>query len=144
MSRWPGAPLFLTPQDGRPAGRHQGHQPTGPDPALRADVRRVSRLPGHRLRPRVAGMFLLLPLVAQLQCDPLVTQARSPGSRMGPATSARLSLLALKLLDQERRRPMSDFHCDEALGLFAGLQILPKTTFATDYSSRTPREDQPR
>jgi hypothetical protein len=61
-----------------------------------------------------------------------------------PATSALLSLLALKLLDQERRSPSSDFHCDEALGLCAGLNLLPRTTFAPDYSDRTPREHQHR
>jgi hypothetical protein len=57
---------------------------------------------------------------------------------MVPATSALLSLLALKWLDKERRSHISDFNFDEALGLFAGLNILPKTTFATDYSYRTP------
>ena len=63
---------------------------------------------------------------------------------MVPATSALLSLLTLQLLDKERRSHSSDFNFDEALGLFAGLNILPKTTFATDYSYRTQREDQHR
>src|SRR5262245_52993116 len=134
MSHGPGTPLFLSPQYGRPAGSHPGHPPTGPDQALKADVRRVSLIPGHRLRTRVAGIFLFLPLLAQLQFDQLVTQAGYPGSRMVPAASALLSLLALKLLDKERRSHISDFNFDEALGLFAGLNILPKTTFATDYS----------
>jgi hypothetical protein len=92
----------------------------------------------------VAGIFLFLPLLAQVQFDQLVTQAGYPGSRMVPATSALLSLLALKLLDKERRSHISDFNFDEALGLFAGLNILPKTTFATDYSYRTQRENQHR
>lgn len=48
------------------------------------------------------------------------------------------------MLDQERRSHISDFNFDEALGLFAGLNILPKTTFATDYSYRTQREYQHR
>jgi hypothetical protein len=82
--------------------------------------------------------------LAQLQFDQLVTQAGYPGSQMVPATSALLSLLALKLLDKERRSHISDFNFDEALGLFAGLNILPKTTFATDYSYRTQREYQHR
>jgi hypothetical protein len=96
------------------------------------------------LRTRVAGIFLFLPLLAQVRFDRLVAQADYPGSRMVPATSALLSLLALKLLDKERRSHISDFHFDEALGLFAGLHILPKTTFATDYSYRTQREHQHR
>jgi hypothetical protein len=63
---------------------------------------------------------------------------------MVPATSALLSLLTLKWLDKERRSHISDGNFDEALGLFAGLNSLPKTTFATDYSYRTQRDYQHR
>ena len=48
----------------------------------------------------------------------------------------------LKLLDKERRGHINDFNFDEALGLFAGLNVLPKKSFATDYSYRTTREHQ--
>lgn len=63
---------------------------------------------------------------------------------MVPATCALLSLLALKLLDKERRSHINDFNFDEALGLFAGLNILPKKSFATDYSYRHGRPQQQR
>jgi hypothetical protein len=96
------------------------------------------------LRTRVAGVFLFWPLLAQLRFDELVREAGYAGSQMVPAVSALLSLLALKLLDKERRSHISDFNFDRALGLFAGLNILPKTTFATDYSYRTVREQQRR
>jgi hypothetical protein len=94
---------------------------------------------GRRLRTRVAGIFLFLPLLARLRFDQIVRRAGYPGSQMVPATGALLSLLVLKLLDKERRSHISDFNFDEALGLFAGLNILPKATFATDYSYRTQR-----
>lgn len=61
---------------------------------------------------------------------------------MVPAANALLSLLMLKLLDKERLSHIDDFNCDEALGLFAGLNILPKKSFATDYSYRTMRDHQ--
>jgi hypothetical protein len=61
---------------------------------------------------------------------------------MVPATAALLSLLALKLLDKERRSHIGDFNFDEALGLFAGLNILPKKSYATDYSYRTTHTHQ--
>jgi len=77
-----------------------------------------------------------------LRFDDIVRAAGYPGSRMVPAPSALLSLLALKLLDKERRSHIDDFNCDEALGLFAGLNILPKKSFATDYSYRTQRTHQ--
>jgi hypothetical protein len=53
-----------------------------------------------------------------------------------------LSLLALKLLDKERRSHIDDFNFDEALGLFCGLNVLPKKSYATAYSYRTKREQQ--
>lgn len=98
--------------------------------------------PGRSLHTRVAGIFVFLPLLARVEFDTLVAQARYPGSRMVPASSALLSLLVLKLLDKERRSHISDFDCDEALGLFAGLNILPKKSYATDYSYRTQRGHQ--
>lgn len=85
---------------------------------------------------------MFLPLLARLGFDHLIRQAGYPGSRMVPAASAVLSLLALKLLDKERRSHIDDFNFDEALGLFAGLNILPKKSFATDYSYRTERGQQ--
>jgi len=72
-----------------------------------------------------AGLFLFLPLLARVQFDHLVRQAGYPGSPMIPAASALLSLLALKLLDKERRSHIDDFNFDEAVGLFAGLNVLP-------------------
>jgi hypothetical protein len=95
-----------------------------------------------RLRTRVAGVFLFLPLLARLGFDALVRQAGYPGSRMVPADAALLSLLTLKLLDEERRSHIDDFDCEAALGLCAGLNILPKKSFATDYSYRTQRHQQ--
>jgi hypothetical protein len=90
----------------------------------------------------VAGLFLFLPLLAQVGFDQLVRQAGHPGSRMVPAAAALLSLLALKLLDKERRSHIDDFNFDEAVGLFAGLNILPKKSYATASSYRTLRDHQ--
>lgn len=102
----------------------------------------MSLTPGRCLRTRLAGLFLFLPLLARVQFDQIVNRAGYPGSEMVPATSALLSLLTLKLLDKERRSHINDFNFDEAVGLFAGLNIPPKKTYATDYSYRTVREHQ--
>lgn len=87
-------------------------------------------------------MFLFLPLLAQLRWDQLVECADYPSTCRVPAPCALLSLLTLKRLDKERLSHIDDFNCDEALGLFAGLNILPKKSFATDYSYRTSRQHQ--
>lgn len=107
-----------------------------------ADARLLSLEAGCRLRTRQAGVFLFLPLLARLGFDQLARRADYPGSRMIPAASALLSLLLLKLLDKERRSHVNDFSFDEALGLFAGLNVPPKKSFLTEYSYRTTREQQ--
>jgi len=138
------APLFTASPRGRPCGSATHAQAASPELPATADQRQLSLTPGRRLRSRVAGLFLFLPLLARLGWDRLVTQAGYPGSRMVPATSALLSLLVLKLLDKERRSHIDDFNCDEAVGLFAGLNIPPKKSYATDYSYRTERAQQHR
>lgn len=136
------SPLFVEPSIGRPA-REQTEHARPHVPAI-ADRRQLQLRPGRRLRTRVAGIFLFVPLLAKLGFDQLVRRADYPGSRLVPATNALLSLLALKLLDKERRSHINDFNCDEALGLFAGLNVLPKKSFATDYSYRGERCQQQR
>src|SRR5262249_11255109 len=103
LACWPGSPFFGNPLRGRPQ-RADFQQPLGqPEIPATADCRQRALTPGRRLRTRVAGLFLFLPLLAHLPFDTLVTQAAYPGSRMVPAVAALLSLLALKLLDKERR-----------------------------------------
>jgi hypothetical protein len=61
---------------------------------------------------------------------------------MIPAAAALLSLLALKRLDKERRSPGNDVNFDEALGLWAGLNVLPQKSFLTASSDRGDRSHQ--
>jgi hypothetical protein len=114
----------------------------GPELPEVADCRVLNLAPDRSWHTRVAGVFLFLPLLARLDFQRLVTDAGYPGSRMVPPAGALLSLLALKLLDKERRSHIDDFNFDQALGLFAGLNILPKKSFATDYSYRATRDHQ--
>jgi hypothetical protein len=48
-------------------------------------------------------------------------------------------LLAPELLGKRRVGHISDLCRDEGAGLFASLNVLPKATYATDYSSKTER-----
>jgi hypothetical protein len=96
----------------------------------------------RRFRTRAAGVFLFAPLLARMGFDSLVRQAGYAGSKMVPADAALLSLLAMKLLRKERLSHIDDFNVDQGLALFAGLNVLPKKSFATDYSYRTQRSQQ--
>ncbi len=53
---------------------------------------------------------------------------------MIPAVQAWLSLLALKLSSTERNSHVMDLVFDEGIALFAGLNVVPKTTCLATYS----------
>jgi len=101
-----------------------------------ADARQLDLSDGRTLRSRVAGAFLFLPFLAQVGLDAIVNKAQMAGTKMIPAIGYALSLLALKLLDKERKSHIADWNFDEALGWFAGLNVFPKTTATADYSYR--------
>src|SRR5207237_10893031 len=101
-------PLFSARPRGRPPAAPRS--PAQPECPAVADCRIRSLAPGYRASTRLAGLFLFLPLLARVQFDQLVRQAGYPGSKMIPAPSALLSLLALKLLDKERRSHIDDFN----------------------------------
>jgi hypothetical protein len=61
---------------------------------------------------------------------------------MVPATRAFLRVLVLKLLDKARRSHINAVNFDEAVGLFAGLNVPPKKSSATAYAYRTVRAHQ--
>ena len=100
----------------------------------RSEVVSVAALAGKRFESAAAGVFLFAPWLAQLQLDRIVSAAGLPGSKAIPATSYLLSFLALKLLGTERYAHVSEHAFDPGLGLFAGLNVLPKCTAMSTYS----------
>jgi hypothetical protein len=142
MSHWWSTPFFVCNGPGRPPAPKLCADQGGPELAKVADCRVLNLAHDRSLRTRVAGVFLFLPLLARLDFQRLVIDAGYPGSRMVPAVSALLALRSLKLLAKERKNHTDDFNFDEALGLFAGLNILPKKSLATDYSYRSTRDHQ--
>jgi transposase len=104
-----------------------------------ADVADVGQL---NLQPRTVptkfgGLFLFLPTLATLPFDRVIRQAGLPGSPMVPAAHAVRSLLALKLFGNARYSHVMSYVLDEGLALFAGLNVIPKRSFLTEYSCRT-------
>jgi hypothetical protein len=112
--------------------RPLGSRPTTADVA---DVRQLDWAPRH-LRTRFGGLFLFLPTLAAIPWDHIVRQAGLPGSRMIPAGCALRSLLALKLFGTARHPHVMSAVLDEGLALFAGLNVIPKRSFLTEYSCR--------
>jgi transposase len=104
-----------------------------------ADVRGLALDSGRQFPTKVAGLFLFLPLLLDLDLPQAVRDAGLPGSKQIPALQALLAILVPKLVGKRRVSHISDLCTDEGAGLFAGLNVLPKTTYATDYSYKTER-----
>ena len=91
---------------------------------------------------RLAGLLLVLPDLAALDLPALARAAGYPGTRVIPAVSWLLSLLALKLTATRRVSHVDDLLDDPASALFAGLAILPKKSALTEYSYRLSHDHQ--
>ncbi len=100
-----------------------------------ADVRRLDLAP-RQFRTRFGGLFLFVPWLVSCSLDGLLRRAGLPGSEMVPAGCAMRSLLALKLYGNARHSHVMSHVLDEGLALFAGLNVIPKRSFLTEYSCR--------
>ena len=94
----------------------------------------IRELDNETMHSSTAGIFLFAPFLAQLEIDKIVASAGLPGSKIIPARNYLLSFLALKLLGTERFAHVGGHSFDPALGLFAGLNVLPKCTALSTYS----------
>ena len=102
--------------------------------AAQADIRRFKPTVG-RWRTRFGGLFLFARDLAQAGLDGLLTDW--PTSRKVPAGAMIRALLALKLWGGGGRpyQVMPDI-LDQGSALFAGLNVLPKKSTLSEYSTR--------
>ena len=97
----------------------------------------------QRVHSRMAGLLLTLPDVVAWDLPGLARRAGYPGTRVVPAASWLLSLLALKLTATRRVSHVDDLLLvDPATAMFAGLATLPKKSALTSYSYRTSHDNQ--
>jgi hypothetical protein len=108
---------------------------TRPEVADAANVRQLDLGPRH-FRTRFGGLFLFVPYLASIGLDRIVDKAGLPGTEKVPAGHAIRSLLALKLFGTARHSHVMSMVLDKGLALFAGLNVIPKRSFLTEYSSR--------
>jgi len=101
-----------------------------------AQILSPEMLEGRKVTCSVGGIFLFAPLIEQLRLPKVVLRAALPGSKQIPSLQYFLSFLALKLIGKERLSQVNDLNFDKGMGLFAGLNVLPKCTAISDYSYR--------
>lgn len=105
-----------------------------PDIAEVADIRQLDLSP-RAFRTPLAGLFLFVPLLDRIDLNRVVTTAHLPGSKMIPAVQALRSLLAMKLIGIERKSHVMDLVMDQAIAVFAGINVVPKRSYLEEYSS---------
>jgi len=72
------------------------------------------------------SIFLFYPILKSLQINKIINEANYPETKPINRLSAILSFLALKLINTKRLSHSNDYSFDRGLGLFAGLNVLPK------------------
>jgi transposase len=112
--------------------RPEGIRPTAAD---RSDARELCLEP-RTVRTKFGGLFLFLPWLVEMSFDRVIRRSDLPGTKMVPAGYAIRSLLALKLFGTQRHTHVMSAVLDEGLALFAGLNVIPKRSFLTEYSCR--------
>lgn len=112
-------------------------RPEKPRPTIAdvADARQLDLAP-RQFRTRFGGLFLFVPWLASCSVDAMLRRAGLPGTKMVPAGCAMRALLALKLYGNARHSHVMSHVLDEGLALFAGLNVIPKRSFLTEYSCR--------
>lgn len=120
--------------------RPPGVRPTRGD---RADVQMLSLEP-RTVSTKFGGLFLFLPALVEMSFDRVIGKCDLPGTKMIPAAHALRSLLALKLFSNRRHVHVMSAVLDEGLALFAGLNVIPKRAFLTEYSCRIPPDCYPK
>lgn len=113
-----------------------GRTVLGAEVPVKSEAIRPSAYEGKAFDSPAAGIFLFAPFLAQLGILEIVRASRLPGTRAIAAVNYLLSFLALKLLGNERFAHVGDHSFDPGLGLFAGLNVLPKCTAMSTYSYR--------
>ena len=106
----------------------------GAEVPARSEAVGVAQLEGFRASSPGAGVFVFAPFLARFEVDELVRAAGLPGTQAIPARHYLLSFLALKLLGTERYAHVGEHGFDPGLGVFAGLNVLPKCTALSTYS----------
>lgn len=85
----------------------------------------------------IAGVFFFIPYIIESGVIDMVKECALPESNDIGSIQAALSMLFFKLIGGERLSHIQSYDQEPALGIFAGLNVLPKSTYMSTYSCRT-------
>lgn len=94
----------------------------------------------EKFKSTSAGILCLLPYLKQYGIFEAISESQYPGTKVINKTSSILSFIALKASNIRRYSSDDKWCMDRGLGLFAGLNVLPKAAWFTSYSDRVTTE----
>jgi len=86
------------------------------------------------------SIFLFYPILKDINIDKVIMNSSYPETERLSRFNLIMSFLALKLCGTERLSHESDYALDRGLGLFGGLNVLPKTATLSSYSYKINRD----
>lgn len=88
----------------------------------------------------MGGIILFALLIVKYEINDAIAVAKYPGTKSLPSLNSVLAFVALKLAGFKRYSHDDQWCMDTGLGLFAGLNVLPKTSWFSSYSFRVTRD----
>jgi len=88
----------------------------------------------YKFECQVGGIFYFIPYILQTGLYELIISSSFPETSQLSKVNSIFSILALKLIGHERLSKISNYNHDAGFGLFAGLNVPPKTTATSTYS----------
>jgi len=108
-------------------------------PKIQASIATAWDETNEKFQTSSTGIFSFLPYIKKYELDKLIASSSYPQTKTINRLSSILSFVALKM-SGIKRYSNDDLWCmDRGLGLFAGLNVLPKTAWLSSYSSRVTR-----
>lgn len=109
-------------------------------PKLEARKSELLKIGPERFSSGGVGLLCFWPYLQKYSIDTVIEQSSYPETKRIKRISSIYAFLALKL-SNIRRYSVDDIWCmDRGLGLFAGLNVLPKAAWFSSYSHRITRE----
>jgi transposase len=86
------------------------------------------------------GILCFIPYITNYGIDKIILKSKFPETKIIPKLNSILSFLALKLSNVSRYSKDDIWCMDRGLGLFAGLNVLPKASWLSSYSHRVTKD----
>ena len=111
------------------------------EPRLMAPKTARLHMDADSFSTQLAGLLCVMPTIISYGIDKVITQSQYPQTKDLDRLSSILSFAALKISNVKRYSADDVWCMDRGMGLFAGLNVLPKAAWFSSYSSGITREN---